>query len=216
VLEESLSLEQNCSLEKNLSEEFIVLDIETTGLSKHHDKITELAAVKVRNGEVVDTFQSLVNPERNIPRFITRLTGINNEMVKDSPTVDKVLPYFMDFLGSSMIIAHNATFDHGFISHNVEKHLQQELCNEKVCTRKLSTRLLSHLPSKKLSSLCEYFNIVNDNAHRALDDTKATTELFLILKNILHDNNITNLEDVQKFESWTTAKCRRMLNFVEK
>ena len=120
---------------------FTIIDIETTGLSKHTDKITEIAAAKFENGEMV-TFQTLVNPEVRIPRFITELTGITNQMVESAPTINQVLPHFMDFLGDDVFVAHNATFDFGFLDHNLQLHHNKEIENEVLCTRKLANRLV--------------------------------------------------------------------------
>ncbi|MFT4304590.1 MAG: PolC-type DNA polymerase III [Candidatus Woesearchaeota archaeon] len=178
---------------------YVILDIETTGLSKHYDKITEIAAVKVSNGIIVNEFQTLINPERKIPSFITKLTGINNEMVKDKPTIDKVLPDLFNFLENEIIIAHNATFDHGFIQQNAN------LCglnfyNEKLCTRKLANRLLPNLKSKKLNVICEHFNIKNIEAHRAMSDVKATHQVFSCFLDLLKQMKIENKEEIIKFE----------------
>lgn len=111
-------------------DEYIVLDIETTGLSKYMHNITEIAAVKIKDDKIVDEFHTLINPKEPIPRFITRLTGITNEMVKNSPTIKEALPDFLEFLGSTTIIAHNATFDYGFIEYNAKKHLGKKISNK--------------------------------------------------------------------------------------
>jgi len=177
---------------------YVVLDLETTGLSRSRHNITEIAAVRVEEGVVVDKFHSLVNPCERIPRFITRLTGITDDMVRDCPTIDKILPDFLDFLGEDVIVAHNATFDYGFISHNVEKHVGIEFRNKRLCTRKLANRLLSDLPSKRLSYLCEHFEIVNTQAHRAMADTLVTADIFSRFLAMMYDNDV---EDIFKFES---------------
>ncbi len=181
-------------------EEYIVLDIETTGLSRYMHRITEIAAVKVRNEKVIDEFQTLVNPQTHIPRFITTLTGIDNKMVKDAPTIKEVLPEFLNFLGSSTIIAHNATFDYGFIYENAKQHLGVSISNENLCTRKLANRLLPDLPSKRLSALCKQFRIRNRQEHRAMGDAKATKELFSKMKKLLERADVKGLEEIKEFE----------------
>ena len=91
--------------------EYVILDLETTGLSKKRHRITEIAAVRIKNKKIVDEFQTLVNPKQRIPSFITRLTGITNDMVREAEPIEKVLPSFLDFLGDHTIVAHCATFD---------------------------------------------------------------------------------------------------------
>lgn len=190
--------------------EYIVLDIETTGLSKHYHKITEIAAVKVKNHKIVDHFHTLINPETEIPRFITRLTGIDNEMVKDSPKIQEVMPKLIDFLEDHPIIAHNATFDHGFLSHNAEK-INKELKNEKICTRKLASRILPDLPSKKLSCICEHFDIINEQAHRAMADTLATQKVFANFCSILKEKEIDCHQAIKAFERLSLEKCKKII-----
>lgn len=185
---------------------YVVLDIETTGLSRFKHEITEIAAVKVKNGVIIDKYQSLVNPQVPIPSFITRLTGISNEMVKDSDPIYKILPSFVNFLGDSVIIAHNATFDYGFLNHNMEKHFRTSLPNQKLCTKKLASRLLPSLPSKRLSSICEFLDIQNERAHRAMADTLATEKVFSVFMQMAKDKGISSEEEFFKFESMPMKK----------
>ena len=181
-------------------ETYVVLDIETTGLSKHHHKITEIAAVKVQNNKILKEFSTLINPEVKIPSFITSLTGINNKMVKNSPTIEEVIPKFMKFLGKNPFVAHCATFDYGFLKHNAQQHLSIELTNSKICTAKLSRRLVPELTSHKLSSLCEHFKIENNLAHRAISDVHATNQIFTNLLNILEKNKINERQQILTFQ----------------
>jgi DNA polymerase-3 subunit alpha (Gram-positive type) len=180
--------------------EYVVLDLETTGLSKRRHGITEIAAVKIKKNKVVGKFQSLVNPEQRIPSFITRLTGITNDMVKDADPINKVLPEFIEFLGDAHIIAHNASFDYGFIEHNAKKHLDVGIENPRLCTRKLANRLLPELPSKKLGCICEHFEIVNKQAHRAMSDVVATTEVFYKFLDMMKEDGIKTEAELMKFE----------------
>jgi DNA polymerase III subunit alpha, Gram-positive type len=178
---------------------YVILDLETTGLSKTKHKITEIAAVKILNGKEIDQFQTLINPECKIPSFITQLTGITNEMVKFAPTLDKVFPDFLNFLGNEIIIAHNASFDYGFIEHNANFY-GYNFRNEKLCTRKLANRLLPHLPSKRLNCICEHLNIKNLQAHRAMGDVKATYEVFSCFIDLLKERNIEGKKEIINFE----------------
>src|SRR3989338_1916169 len=148
---------------------YTVVDIETTGLSRSYHQITEIAALRMRNGRVVDSFESLVNPGVHIPSFITRLTGINNEMVRDAPRIERVLPGFVDFLGKDVFVAHNATFDYGFLEHNARR-CGRELGNARLCTRKLAHRLFPDLERKRLVDLCSHLDVANLRAHRATGD----------------------------------------------
>jgi|SaaInlV_200m_DNA_2_1039689.scaffolds.fasta_scaffold00001_707 DNA polymerase III subunit alpha, Gram-positive type len=180
--------------------EYAVVDIETTGLSKHFHQITELAAVKVKDNKVIDEFQTLINPKVPIPRFITRLTGIDNELVKDAPPIKKALPHFLNFLEDHTVIAHNATFDHGFLHQNALRHLKQEFNNQKLCTRKLANRLLPDLQSKKLSVICDHFNIINNQEHRAMSDVQVTNQVFQNFLDIMKKKKITTPEQIFHFE----------------
>jgi len=180
--------------------DYTVLDVETTGLSKYFCKITEIAALKVRDNKVIERYQSLVNPECQIPEFITQLTGIDNELVKDQRTIKEVIPEFISFLGEDIMVGHNVGFDYGFINHNSEKHLNVYLTNPRLCTIKLSRRLLPDLASRKLASLCNYFEVTNDNAHRAMGDCVATNHIFSKMNAILHNNGIIERDDILQFQ----------------
>jgi DNA polymerase-3 subunit alpha (Gram-positive type) len=191
--------------------EYIVLDIETTGLSRYRHNITEIAAVKFKDGKRIDEFQTLVNPQEHIPRFITRLTGIDDEMVKDAPPIDKVLPEFLEFMGDAVMVAHNATFDYGFISENALRHLDVSLLNERLCTRKLAYRLLPELYSRRLGCVCDHLEIVNEQAHRAMGDVNATAEIFSRFLTMLDECGLKTREDVFRFEGRPGRKCWRMV-----
>lgn len=181
-------------------ESFIVVDIETTGLSRKKHKITEIAALRVRNNKILNKFHSLVNPEVQIPKFITKLTGIDNELVKDAPLINKVIPKFNKFINKDVFVAHNASFDYNFLNHNTSLHLKKEMYNPKLCTRKLANRLLTHLPSKKLSSLCEHYNLENKTAHRAMSDALVTKEILNNFFTDLEKREITTTSQLLKFQ----------------
>jgi len=180
--------------------DYTVLDVETTGLSKYCCKLTEIAALKVRDNRIVEKYQSLINPECEISEFITSLTGIDNELVKNERTINEVIPEFISFLGEDIMVGHNVGFDFGFINHNSQKHLNLSLINPRLCTIKLSRRLLPDLASRKLASLCNYFEITNDNAHRAMGDCIATNRVFSKMNAILHNNGIIEKEDILKYQ----------------
>ncbi len=197
---------------KTMPEEYVIVDIETTGLSKYYHKITEIAAVKVRNGKKVGEFQSLVNPEVPIPRFITRLTGIDDEMVKDAPTIDEVMPRFLKFLGNGVLVAHNATFDYGFLHENALEHLGKGLENEILCTRKLANRLLPELPSKRLGAICEHLGIINEQAHRAMGDVNATVEVFNHFLEVMEEKGFRKADEIKRIEKTPARRVREILS----
>ncbi|MBS3165585.1 3'-5' exonuclease [Candidatus Woesearchaeota archaeon] len=185
---------------------FTVIDIETTGLSKGYHQITEIAAVKLRKNQIVDRYQTLVNPQVHIPSFITGLTGIDNKMVKDAPTIKAALPSFREFLADDIFVAHNATFDYGFLNHNLNIYHNSNLLNPRLCTRKLAHRLFPELPRKRLQDLCEHLNIRNTQAHRAMGDVLATTQVFNNMLDILGEKGITEIDDILKFQKLSIRK----------
>lgn len=175
---------------------YVIVDIETTGLSRHFNKITEIAAARIVDGEIKREFQTLVNPRERIPRFITNLTGIDNELVKHAPTIQGVMPAFVKFLGSHVFVAHNATLDFGFLSHNARHRME----NDRLCTRKLANRLLPDLHSKRLGVVCEHLKVKNIQAHRAMGDVHATVDVFNTFLRMLEDRGIEETRDILKFE----------------
>ena len=189
-----------------MKEAYIVLDLETTGLSKHRHKITEIAAVKVENNRIKSKFESLINPQVKIPSFITSLTGISDNMVKDSPTIEEVMPKFFTFLEKHPFVAHCASFDYGFLNHNIQVHLSRELTNKPICTRKLSRRLIPQLGSYKLSTIGEHFSIKNELAHRAMPDVRVTHKIFSKLSDLMKKQGIDKASQVLEFQDSKISK----------
>ncbi len=149
--------------------DYTVLDLETTGLNPATDLIIEYAAVKVRNNQVVDTFQSLCDPGFPIPPQIEMITGITTEMVRFSPNPRKVLPDFLDFVGEDIIVGHNVLFDVRFIAAS-----NGEFKNTYIDTMKLFRKLHPNLLHHRLSDMVDFYNQQNESAHRALSDCFAT------------------------------------------
>lgn len=162
----------------------IVLDIETTGVSPENDRITEIGAIKVMGGQVVETFSQLINPQVDIPVHITELTGISNDMVKNMPTIREVLPKFISFCGDLPIMGHNIMFDYSFLVCNAA-FINMEFKKYGLDTLMIARQLLPTLESRSLTALCKHFNIIRDKAHRAYDDAYATYELYLKLKQVV-------------------------------
>lgn len=190
--------------------EYTVLDLETTGLSRHYHKITEIAAIKYKGNKKIGEFHSLVNPEVRIPSFITKLTGIDDDLVKDAPVISQVLPEFVEFLGESIIVAHSASFDYGFLNENSVEYLGHQLPNDRLCTRKLANRLLPDLPSKNLAHVTNHFGLTNEQAHRAMADTKVTAKIFQNFLKMLDEQDVCTCEDVLRFEKSPAGKFRKL------
>ena len=158
---------------------YTVVDIETTGTEASYDKITEIAGVKIENGEITEYYHTLVNPEIHISDRIVELTGIDDELVKDSPKINEVYPDFFKFIEGTTFVAHNAEFDFRFL-YNAGKELGYIMTNKTLDTLYLSRKILPSLKNHKLNTVCEHFNITF-NHHRALSDAMATAEMFLEL-----------------------------------
>lgn len=159
---------------------YTVVDIETTGGRKNHHKITEIGAVKVQNGEIIDSWQTLINPEKRIPNNITRLTGITNEMVASAPKFAAIADELQNFLDGSVFVAHNANFDYGFISEEF-RTLGRRFRMPKFCTVVGMRRYYKGLRSYSLGNLTKHFDIELHNHHRAMDDARATVELLKLI-----------------------------------
>ena len=166
-----MSVKKNQLLDKAT---FVVVDVETTGMNAVDDRITEIAMMKVQGGTLVDEFSTLVNPLFTIPAFITSMTGIDNVMVQNAPTAREVVPFIAEFLGNSIFVAHNASFDWGFVTQTARRERGIELRNPTLCTVKLSSRILPNLPSKSLGPVAAHLNIKIPERHRASGDAYAT------------------------------------------
>ncbi|HFD1833901.1 TPA: PolC-type DNA polymerase III [Clostridium perfringens] len=162
--------------EESFDDEYVVFDIETTGFSSKNDKIIEIGAVKLKDGEIVDSFSTFVDPKVNIPYKITELTSITQNMVNGQPTIDEVLPKFMEFVGDSVLVAHNAAFDVGFIKKNL-MDMGKTLKNPVMDTVPLARYLYPDLKKVKLNLVAKHLGISLENHHRAVDDAKATAEI---------------------------------------
>lgn len=155
-------------------DEFCVVDLETTGLDPEDDSIIEIGAIKYLHDKAVDGFQSLINSEVKISKKITSITGITNEMLEDAPKADSVLPLFHNFLGDSLIIGYNASFDVGFLHNSYKKYLGVPLKNDFIDLLKIARRLYPDLRRHRLRDLVEYLEIETTGLHRALGDCEAT------------------------------------------
>ncbi len=174
---------------------YCVLDLETTGLSFRTEKITEVGIMKVKNGEVIDEFSCFVNPEKPIPPKVVEVTNITDEMVKDAETIDKVFPKILEFVGDSVLVAHNADFDIGFLKHNA-KELGYTLDNTYMDTLRLAKQLFPDFKKYKLGIIADKLGIVVEVAHRALDDVDTTVKVLNVMFNMLKEDGVKTLDDI--------------------
>ncbi len=158
--------------------EFIVIDIETTGLSFKNDRITEIGAVKIKNGNIVDSINWLINPQMEIPQKIQDLTGITNEMVKDAPKLNSIIEEIKLYFGEYPIVAHNAVFDYTFMRNAFEAY-GESIENTVIDTVEMAKLILPEFKRYNLKSLCKKLKIDLENHHRASDDARAAAEIFI-------------------------------------
>ena len=176
---------------------YCVLDLETTGFSFRTEKITEVGIMKVKNGEVIDEFSCFVNPEKPIPPRVVEVTNITDDMVKDAETIDKVMPKILEFVGDSVLVAHNADFDIGFLKYNA-KNLGLSLENTYLDTLRLAKDLFPDYKKYKLGKIAENLGIKVEVAHRALDDVDTTVKVLNVMLKMLKDKGVETLDDITK------------------
>ncbi|MBA3233025.1 MAG: DEDD exonuclease domain-containing protein [Propionibacteriales bacterium] len=197
---------------------FVVVDLETTGGSAAAgSSITEIGAVKIRHGEVLGEFQTLVRPSEPIPPFISVLTGITNSMVADAPRVDSALPAFLEFARGCVLVAHNAPFDIGFLRHYAGQLGLGWPRFDVLDTAKLARRVITRddAPNCKLASLARLFNASTIPNHRALSDARATVDVLHGLMERLGNLGVHTLEELQTFSSRVSVAQRRKRHLAE-
>lgn len=162
---------------------YVVVDLETTGLDPNEGcEIIEIGITEINNEIIGRNYSRLIKPKKSISSFITNLTGITNEMVKNEEDIETVLPKFRKYIGDKTIIAHNAKFDLKFLNYYLNK-LNLEPIEKSICTMEMLKKIETYKgKNKKLETACNYYNIKNENAHRADSDTLATAKLFLRIK----------------------------------
>ena len=195
---------------------FCVLDLETAGSSADVGGITEIGAVKYQGGEEIARFNTLVNPGCAIPSFIVMLTGITDIMVMNSPPIEDVLDDLVEFIGDSVIVAHNARFDMGFIQSSLERDGRPRLTNKVVDTVSLARRLVrSEVPNCKLSTLAECLGLKHQPAHRAMNDVLATGDLLHYLIERAAAFGVFDIEDLVALPSIGSHPESRKLKMTE-
>ena len=179
---------------------FCVFDLETTGTSFRTDKITEVGIMKIKNGEVIDSFSSFVNPERPIPFKVQEITNITDDMVKDAPKIEEIMPKILEFFKDSVLVAHNADFDTSFLRYNCE-NLGLKFDFTYLDTLRLAKDLFPDYKKYKLGIIAENLGIKVDVAHRALDDVDTTVKVFNVMCKMLEEKGIKKLADIDKKEA---------------
>ena len=184
---------------------YCVLDLETTGFSAKTEKITEVGIMKVKNGEVIDEFSCFVNPEKHIPERVTEVTNITDEMVKDAKTIEQVFPEILDFIEDSVLVAHNAPFDMGFLKQNA-KILGYEFDYTYIDTLSLAKDLFPDYKKYKLGKIAENLGIKVEVAHRALDDVDTTVKVFRVMLDMLKERGAKKVDDIDEVSSTEESK----------
>ncbi len=186
-----------------MSQIYISLDLETTGFEPAFDQVIEIAAIKFQNNQIIDRFETLINPEIEIPSMVSHITGINTELVKNAPTFSEIKQKLSEFLGNYPIIGHNIEFDLNFLE---AKGIP--ILNKQIDTLKLSNILLNNLPSLSLETISTHLNIKHEHKHRAMSDASVCVDLFNILKEKITEipkNTLDEIKTLIKKSNWDLA-----------
>ncbi len=194
---------------QDFSHAYVVFDIETTGFSPEKNRIIEIGAVKVEDGRITDRFSTFVNPDVPIPFEIEKLTGINDSMVLDYPQIDVILPKFLEFCQDAVMVAHNAAFDIGFITHYA-KEQGLDFAPTVLDTVALARVLLPNLSRYKLDTVAKAVNVSLENHHRAVDDAQATAEIFVEFVRRFRARDIETLEELNALSEMTADMIRKL------
>ena len=185
---------------QDINTTYCVLDLETTGFSFRTEKITEVGIMKVKNGEVIDEFSCFVNPEKPIPQRVIEVTNITDDMVRNAETIETVMPKIIEFVGDSVLVAHNADFDIGFLKYNA-KVLGLTLDNTYLDTLRLAKELFPEYKKYKLGIIAENLGIKVEVAHRALDDVDTTVKVLDVMFEMLKEKGVKTVDDIDRLNS---------------
>ena len=189
--------------------DFVVFDLETTGLSPEKNRIIEIGAVKVSGGQIVDRFSTFINPEIPIPFEIEKLTSINDNMVISAPKIEEMLPEFLKFCGDAPLVGHNAAFDVSFIAHNAARQ-NIPFSPTVLDTVTMAQHLLPNLNRYKLDTVAKALDISLENHHRAVDDAEATAEIFVAFVKMLKDRGIEDVDGLNAMSEMSLEMIRKM------
>ena len=186
-----------------------VVDVETTGGGLYSDRITEVAAVIVENGEITEVYETLVNPLRSISPMVARITGITHDMVRNAPTFSMIANEVVEKIAGRVFVAHNANFDWRFISNEVSRTVGTQLTGQRLCTVRLAKRLLPQLNRKSLDYVADYYGVENHARHRAGGDAIATAKCLIRMLDDAQDRGCETWDDLDKLLRHRASKKKK-------
>lgn len=208
-------IEKIANAKKRLKK-YIVFDLETTGLDPRKNEIIEIGAVKVEDGNVIDTFSSFVKPKKGVKDAAREVNGITDEMLADAPSINRILPEFKKFIGSCTLIAHNAEFDCKFL-YIACARFRMKFTNRYIDTLEMAKKAYPNMKDHKLSTLCNYFGIENETAHRALSDSQATQKVFSKLADITPPvtHAVKPIKNVKMYDTRYSEETKNIIELIE-
>ena len=196
MVDDTLPMVRDCKTGAIEDTTFVVFDLETFGLNSHKNEIIEIGAIKLKGTRIIDTFSSFVNPNKIIPKKISELTHITQDMVDNAPTIEDVLPKFLEFTKDAVMVAHNSAFDMGFIRRDAKKYLGIDYKPAVIDTLQMARDLYPDLKGYNLDRLNKTFKLSLENHHRAIDDAQSTAKLFVMFLEKYIENGVVNVEDM--------------------
>ena len=196
MVDDTLPMVRDCKTGAIEDTTFVVFDLETFGLNSHKNEIIEIGAIKLKGTRIVDTFSSFVNPNKIIPKRISELTHITQDMVDNAPAIEDVLPKFLEFTKDAVMVAHNSAFDMGFIRRDAKKYMGIDYKPPIIDTLQMARDLYPDLKGYNLDRLNKIFKLSLENHHRAIDDAQSTAKLFIMFLEKYIENGVVNVEDM--------------------
>ncbi|WP_294065786.1 PolC-type DNA polymerase III [uncultured Fusobacterium sp.] len=196
MVDDTLPMVRDCKTGAIEDTTFVVFDLETFGLNSHKNEIIEIGAIKLKGTRIVDTFSSFVNPNKIIPKRISELTHITQDMVDNAPAIEDVLPKFLEFTKDAVMVAHNSAFDMGFIRRDAKKYMGIDYKPPIIDTLQMARDLYPDLKGYNLDRLNKTFKLSLENHHRAIDDAQSTAKLFIMFLEKYIENGVVNVEDM--------------------
>ena len=196
MVDDTLPMVRDCKTGAIEDTTFVVFDLETFGLNSHKNEIIEIGAIKLKGARIVDTFSSFVNPNKIIPKKISELTHITQDMVDNAPTIEDVLPKFLEFTKDAVMVAHNSAFDMGFIRRDAKKYMGIDYKPPIIDTLQMARDLYPDLKGYNLDRLNKTFKLSLENHHRAIDDAQSTAKLFIMFLEKYIENGVVNVENM--------------------